>query len=254
MKKTIYIAAVLFALSACNKSVIDAPSEYGYIDFNLSADNTIKVDTRAGDDDYSYDVSDFTVKFGGNSYKYSELTGPVRIATGTYTIEAENCTLAEGETGNGMLRMYDSESVTVLANKAATATLRCSPMSSEVNLVYSDTYKSLYPESVFTLVGTRNSVAGARLALEEGTPVYYNNTSDGIVNVSYEIKAMGDASDAKTTFGGTLALKNAYSLTITVDVQNANGQIIIDLKATDTLTGESSTIVVDPYSGTSSVQ
>ena len=254
MRKILYISSAVLALASCNKAVLDAPTCYGYIDFNLSADNTFKVEVKSSDDDFTYDVSDFTVKFGGQTYKYSDLTGPVKIATGTYTVEAENCTLAEGEVDNGMLRMADSKSITVEPNKAATATLRCTPMSSEVRLVYSDTYRTMYPSSEFTLIGTRNGVSNTRLALVEGTPVYYNNTVNGTVNVAYEIKAKGDASDAKTTFGGNLALKNAYSLTITVDVQNANGQILIDLKATDTLTGESSTIVVDPYSGTSSVQ
>ena len=71
--------------------------------------------------------------------------------------------------------------------------------------------------------------------------------------MEYEIKAEGESSTKNTTFGGSLTLKNAYSLTVTVDVQKADGKISIDLKATNMLTNESSTITVNPYTGNSSV-
>lgn len=255
MKRIILISVAIAAFAACNKPVINTQAGYGHIVFNLSADNTFKVELKSGtDDDYTYDVSDFTVTVGDASYKYSELDQVMRIAAGTYAVAAENCTVAQCETGNGMLRMADSKSITILPDETKTAVLRCTPMCSEVNLVYSDAYRLMYPSSIFTLTGTRNGVENTRLSLIEGTPVYYNNTLDGRVNVSYEIKALGDVSDAKTTFAGTLTLKNAYSLTVNVDVVNAEGKISIDLKATDTLTGESSSILVDPYSGTSTIQ
>lgn len=255
MKKTLFFAAALLSLAACNKAVIDSQmAEYGFLSFDVSADNTVKVETKAGaDDEFTYDVSSFLVAFGGKEYPISELSSPVQIATGTYDIEAYNYTLADAEKGNGHLRIADSKQVTVTANAAATAVLRCTPKSSEVKLAYSENYKRLYPTSVFTLTGKRNNVDNVVLPLVENTPVYYNNTENGTVSVTYQIKAKGDASDKNTTFGGTLSLKNAHSLTITVDVQTANGQIAIDLKATNMLTNEFSTITVDPYSGNSSV-
>lgn len=254
MKKTFFIlSAAAMSLAACNKTVLDAPVEYGYLNFDVAADNTIKVETKAGDEDFTYDVKDFTVAFGGKNYTVAELASPVVIGTGTYPVEAYNCTLEAGETGNGQLRMADTESVTVNANETATVTLRCTPKSSEVKLVYSAAYKALYPNSEFTLIGTRNKVADTRLEMTEGVPVYYNNTENGTVAVKYEIKAEGESSTQNTTFGGSLTLKNAYSLTVTVDVQKADGKISIDLKATNMLTKESSTITVNPYTGNSSV-
>lgn len=246
MKKLIFIAASLLALVACNKEVINAPvaGEVGYLDFNVSADNTIKVETKADPVYNITEVGEFYVEYSDQKVQYKNLPSLITLATGSYTVKAYNVDATTAEAGTGQLRMYDEKTVTVVANEAATAELRCTPYSSEVILDYTDNFLSEYGAPVFTL--TKDD---RQLNVTEGTKYYFNNTPDNTIEVSYKLKANGDSSSANEIFTGTLELKNAYSLKIVIDIQTENGELIFDLKASNILTGETNTITVNPYTG-----
>ena len=52
MKKIMIAAAVLAALTACNKTLIEGPmadSEYGYINLGVTADTEMEVTNKAGE-------------------------------------------------------------------------------------------------------------------------------------------------------------------------------------------------------------
>ena len=83
MKKIMIAAAVLAALTACNKTLIEGPmpdSEYGYINFGLSSDIEI-VDTKAATtvekNNSTYNVylkKDGAYQWSSNYKEYSEIT------------------------------------------------------------------------------------------------------------------------------------------------------------------------------------
>lgn len=244
MKKVIFIAASLFALAACNKEVISSPEEgVGYLSFDLTADNGIKVDTKAVTQDQ---LNSFFVKYSDQTKTYAELASAVLpMNVGTYVVEAYNYTEDDAEVGNGKLRLYDSEEVTVNANTVSTATLECKPYSSEVKLVYTDAFKLKYPNALFTLT------KGERvLDMNITDPVYFNNTPNNTIKVNYTLKANGASSEAKEIFGGELDLANAHSLTVKIDIVTTTGELMFSITASDVLTGQTNTITVNPYTGT----
>lgn len=242
MKKVIFIAAALCALAACNKEVISAPSsEVGYLSFGLSADDVI-VETKAVT---GAELDAFHIKYSNVTKTYGELKNTmIPINIGAYTVEAYNYTETEAETGNGHLRLYDSETVTVSANQTATAVLQCTPYSSEVTLTYSSAFSTKYPNPVFTL-----TKGGRTLNLNTTDKYYFNNTPNGTVSVTYSLKANGESSAANETFEGTLTLSNACSLNVNVDIVTTTGELTFNLTASDILTGQKNTITVNPYTG-----
>ena len=246
MKKVIFIAAALCVLAACNKEVISAPeAEVGYLNFDLTADNGIKVETKAVT---AQQLNAFFVKYSDQTTTYAELSSAIiPMNVGTYTVEAYNYTEGDAEIGNGRLRLYDSKSVTVLANQVATARLECVPYSSEVKLEYTETFSEKYPNAVFTLTkGTRTCT------LDTTNPVYFNNTPNNIIKVNYELKANGTSSTAKEIFGGELELNNAHSLKVKIDIVTTTGELQFSVTASDVLTGQTNTITINPYTGQSS--
>lgn len=246
MKKVICLAAALCALAACNKEVISAPeAELGYLNFDITADNGIKVETKAVTQDQ---LNAFVVKYSDQTKTYAELASAiVPMNVGTYNVEAYNYTTTEAEAGNGKLRLYDSKSVTVSANQVATAVLECKPYGSEVKLTYTNAFETKYPNSVFTLTKGERSVN-----MNTTDPVYFNNTPDNTIQVTYELKANGNSSSAKEIFGGTLELANAHSLTVKIDIVTTTGELKFTVTANDILTGQTNTITINPYTGGSS--
>lgn len=241
MKKVIFIAAALCALAACNKEVIVSPStEVGYLSFGLSADDVI-VETKTE----AAELDAFHIKYSDVTTTYGQLKNSViPINIGDYIVEAYNYTETEAETGNGYLRLYDSETVTVSANQTATADLQCTPYSSEVTLTYSSAFSTKYPNPVFTL-----TKGGRTLNLNTTDKYYFNNTPNGTVSVTYSLKANGESSATKEIFGGTLTLSNACSLNVNVDIVTTTGELAFTLTASDILTGQTNTITVNPYTG-----
>lgn len=254
MKKTIFIAASLLALAACNKEVINGQlnDEVGYLSFDLAAEDGIKVETKATVSDFS----DYSIFIGGTEYAYDDVNGKViTLSPGSYDVYAENFTKKEAETGNGKVRIASPVyTVNVQAGVTATETVSCSPQSAVVKIVYDDAFKGVFNSQSFTLKKTDNTVRADEttqiMTLAENTPVYWNVDSAEGLSLTYAITGTHETQGSKT-YGGTITVMKAHSYTITVTQSSSKGDIQLNITAVDTMTEMTQTITVDPYSSTS---
>ena len=251
MKKTIIFAASLLAL--VEVLTTGNGSEVGYISFDLSAEDGIKVQTKG-------DVSDFTlysIFIGGSEYTYDQINGKtLSFAPNSYQVYAENYTLAEAETGNGKIRIASpAYTVNVQAGQVASQTVECTPQSAEVKVVYDSSFESVFTGQIFTLKKTdgTNRADGKTqmLTLTEDTPVYWNVAEDAGLSLEYGIQGTHSTQGAKT-YGGTITVKKACSYTITVTQTSSKGDVQLTITAVDTMTDMEQTITLDPYSNQSS--
>lgn len=253
MKKTIIFAASLLALFACNKEVLTTgnESEMGYISFDLSAEDGIRVDTKAEVNDFS----EYKIFIGEQEYSYAEVNGqPLSILPGSYQVYAENYTLLEAETDNGKVRIASPVyNVTVEAGKMATQTVECVPQSAEVKVIYDSSFKKVFTGQTFSLKKKDDSARedGTEiLYLTENTPVYWNVSDDAGLSLTYAISGRHTTQGDKA-YGGTITVKKACSYTITVAQTSSKGDITLSITAVDTMKNMVQTITVDPYTGES---
>lgn len=250
MKKTIIFAASLLALVACNKEVIGTQnvSEVGYLSFDATVEAGVKVETKAVSES---ELNAYKVTLSpGWTKTYGEIQGEVfTLATGSYTVDAENITPIQAETGKGNLRIAaPQQTIEVTANATATANLDCVPQSAAIILDYTDGFKGVFSDYSFVLTkqdGTKRQDGAVSLSLSEGDTAYYNAESGSVVLV-YTITGTHNSTGAKT-YSGQITLKRAYSTTVNVDQNSVSGGLKIVLTATNELTGETQTISVDPY-------
>lgn len=249
MKKRIYLfAAAAMSFAACNKAVIDSPVEYGYLDFNVSSDDVV-VETRAvvtQEDMNAYNIYCDNTLLGS----YSAIKDQVFTkATGTYSVYAENITALEAETGFGALRVASPvSSVTVEANKTATAKLACVAQSSKLTVSFDPSFTSVFSDYSFEVKKTDNTARAddeVSLTITENNnkPVYYN----GGVNLTYSIKGTHTTQGA-LTFGGNVTIEKGHSLAITVKQSTQSGGLKIEITADDSLISDTDkNVTVDPY-------
>lgn len=278
MKKIMIAAAVLAALTACNKTLIEGPmpdSEYGYINFGLSSDIEI-VDTKAATtvekNNSTYNVylkKDGAYQWSNNYKEYSEITeADLKVPAGAYVIEAENYTEAEAESANGGygdVRVKGTfGDITVTAGATTQkVTVNCTPVNAKVTVGFADGFTTTFTSATVKLIdGTRNLTMSNLATVQssgEGNSVTYthtteNNTSVAYFNVdndtlSWSIEATVD--NKSKVFNGTFTVQaNKWNM-ITFKA-GKNGNITFDISA-DTSISESVNInqEVDPLGGTS---
>lgn len=249
MKKTIFLAAALLSLAACNKAVLNAPVECGFIKFNVSSDDVVVVDTRAVTseelDAYNVFCNGFVLDTYGN------LKGKTSTRTvGDYVFYAENITELDAETGFGALRVAsEPTTVTVNANETATATLACVAQSSKLNVTFDSSFTGVFTDYAFVIKETDNSTRAdgkAAITVDDtnaGTDIFYN----GSVNLTYTITGTHGVLGAQT-FGGTLSLTKGHSLAVKVKQSTESGGLKIEVSADDSLiTDTDKNVTVDPY-------
>lgn len=255
MKKTIIFAASLLALVACNKEVLTTGdgSEVGYISFDLSAEDGVKVETKGNVSDFS----SYSIFIAGQEYSYEEVNlKTLSLAPNSYQVYAENYTLAEAETENGHIRIASpAYTVNVQAGQVASQTVECTPQSAEVKVVYDSSFESVFSDKTFTLKKTDGTTRAdgktQMLTLTEGTPVYWNVATDEGLSLTYGITGTHSTQKGKT-YGGQITVKKACSYTITVTQTSSKGDVQLTITAVDNMTDMEQTITVDPYSNDSS--
>lgn len=264
MKKIMIAAAVLAALTACNKTLIESPvadSEYGYINFGLSSDLEI-VDTKASatvtKNNSTYNVylkQGTTDKWtsGDKNYKeYGDIAeNDLKVPAGTYVIEAENYTETEAEAANngyGDVRVKgSSQSFNVVAGAStAKVTVSCVPVNAKVTVAFADGFTDVFNTPTITLIdGSRNLAMTPATAaavtsdqtttynhtVEVGTSVAYFNVDNGAL--SWKIEAI--VGESKKTYSSTFTVEANKWNKITFKA-GKNGNIVFDLSADTVIT------------------
>lgn len=155
MKKTIFIAAALVAMTACNKNVIEMPvaEGFGYIDFGLTAETemvVLKSGTKAGTpsfEGYNVTLKKDGVAVDGWPKEYENINdADWKVPAGTYTVYVENLNVEQTyETDKGVVRVSgESDPITVAAGVSTPCSVECTPQNSKVSFCYSPEFDTVF--------------------------------------------------------------------------------------------------------------
>lgn len=282
MKKIMIAAAVLAALTACNKTLIEGPmtdSEYGYINFGLSSDMEI-VDTKAATpvDKTNSTYNVYLKKNGADQWsdeekkykEYSDITAEdlkVPAATNAYVIEAENYTEAEAESANdnyGDVRVKGASAPFSVIAGATTDPVRvtCTPVNAKVTVGFVDDFQETFSGATVKLIdGSRNLQMNSLATVTSsgtGNSVTYTHTADANTSVAYfnvdeDVLTWSIEATVGTkakVFTGTFTVQENKWNMITFK-PGQNGNITFDISADITISGSVKiNEEVDPLGGT----
>lgn len=249
MKKMIFIAASFLAIAACNKPVVTvAPDGFGTLKLYVESDDNVRVVTRSGEDE-PVNTAGFAVKVinSKNEVKAqgtaSELKSLV-LPADTYTVTAENIdentALTENE-GKGALRMAGSKSVELTQGETKSVDVACTPVNSKITVAYSTTFTTSFENYSVDLdhSGDRDFEN-----ISSGMDYFYNIT-DG-ATVTLKLTATSKMTNEAVTDEHTITLEACHHYAVTYSA-TTDGQITINITASDKLTEDPITIPVNPY-------
>lgn len=280
MKKIMIAAAVLAALTACNKTLIESPvadSEYGYLDFGISADTEMTVATKSGvsaDALNDYYVILKKVTEGNNNTqifrkKYSEIDEiDKRVAAGTYFLELENLSAADAHKDGekGYMRIYgiSDENATLTAGGTASLSAHGTVVNTAVTVDYDpqSNFSNIFKEAKVTITSSSRSYVFYGDNVVESKPsnlghtlpngVFFPaNTSSGEnYYAAATIKIEAKVNNVAKTFDNisrNLARATWNKITL---ASGTNGTLTITITADDAMVDAPETITIDPVTGT----
>lgn len=242
MKKTIMAAAVLVALTACNKSIIEtSPAEagYGYINLGVTADTEMVVTKSSAPDLSGYNIClykhegqtktpywttdqgategflDYSVAMNGETKE-----NLWKVPAGTYSIYAENKNISEiysSATSLGEVRVSDEKQVTVFAGlPTETVNVNCTPKNTKVSFVYNSEFDAVF--DVVSLNVTNSTEENVIRNLSMEPTLVSGELTDEIKNnlayAFYESELLTWTLVAENTAG----VSKRYSATLTPEV------------------------------------
>lgn len=277
MKKMIFAAAALVAMTACNTSLIERPqSEYGTISLGITADVEM-IETKAmqavtGNDLNTYNITltkGSTTVWGPKEYSAIN-DADLKQSAGAYVVTAENLTETEAESANsgkGAVRVKGTGEVTVLAGQTQSANVECSPVNTKVTVDYAEGFALVFTEPTVTLQNTEPVVVNGQTVSRvnplpmtaghvEANAVYYNTTTTATINETQTAVAALTAT-IKATIGST---QKTFTKTFNAPVAKwtkltfaagTDGKMTISISADGTIS-EVHTLeeTIDPTGGT----
>jgi hypothetical protein len=283
MKKIMIAAAVLAALTACNKTLIECPVTdpgYGYINLDISSD-TEMVETRTTTKpiDGSYSLC-LQKKNTNNEYvnywttaNFSDIQSTdgyltvsqaiskyLTVPSGEYKLIAENIKsgLVYKSTPNGQLYVYGEKSFTVNAGVSNKVTFQCEIKNSKVTVHQSDNFGSLFNDASITLKSTTTG-APTSLSMNWYSEQSTTSSSDSYNEAFYPAESvLSWELIARTSLGIkkyvstqniTTAAKQWTKITFSPK-ENGKGSINLDIIVNDEFgTPVTVTEVLDPIEG-----
>lgn len=266
LKSAIKTLAALLLLTACNEMVME-PGQMGSISLSLSSDVEVEAPTKAG----SVDCSNFKVSVTGKrqngdgyqeEYVYSEMKAKEAIPFGSYVIAAQSCTEEKAVEGLGCVRYYGKTSeMKIESQTPVSVTVKCKMVNAKATLTLDQSFLDDFADITASLkIGDR--VVQLPLTPEKpsgGQEIYFNVPETGgslIYTVTAKI-CKGTAQERTLTYSNASApmtLMPAKWAKIVIK-SNHNGTINgPDISYDDELGENSSTIVIDPDSGTEFIE
>ncbi len=237
MKKIIFCAlGVALIAVACNSVKEDtAPVQYGEISVSLG-DPELEVITKAftaldpeSDEAASYIVRVFNSADDvqqGTDATYKDFQ-PMKLPLGTYYVSAENCTPAQAEEGDGVMRIAgDCKDVPVVLtsdNLSQTATVNCSVANARVAVVFDESVSGLFDNLQVVITGEDGSRIKTVTEMEAGVEkeLWFNPQT-----ISYVISGTFKQLDKEITITGTRTLAAKNNIKLCVKVNLSNGQLL----------------------------
>ena len=238
MKNLIKTVAVVLLAVSCQRVQMVAPqTQYGSLGVSLKTESEMVTKADPGvtlnPSDLNLTPSDLNLKivektspepepvYNGKYGDYTSLTLPMNHS---YTVSAENCTAAEAEAGNGQIRVYGSQEVTInsLSNDVS---FTCTVQNARVEVAF-DPSVATYASDVQVVLKS-----GSRSPLtipysSASTICWFNPTAENGFSwtISGTLKNNTNTSINKSG-SRTLAAKDNIRLNVSINADN--GQLII---------------------------
>lgn len=228
--------------------MIAPQSQYGSLGVKLNTETEVVTKAESG---VSLTTSDLklkiventasTVKFEGKYTAYKPINLPMNTS---YTVSAENCTETEAETGNGQIRVYGSQEVTI-SSLSNNVSFTCTVQNARVEVVFDPSVATYANNDIkVQLTGGDRQVETAYSA--NPSVFWFNPTAEN--GFSWTIS--GSLKDINTPIdkSGSRTLAAKDNIRLNVSINASNGQLIITQNAItiDTTIKEGDTIDV-PY-------
>ncbi len=266
LKSAIKTLAALFLLTACNELVME-PGQMGSISLSLSSDVEVEAPTKAG----SVDCSNFKVSVTGKrqtgedyfeEYVYSQMKANEAVPYGSYVIAAQSCTEEKAIEGLGCVRYYGKTSeIKIESQTAVPVTVKCKMVNAKATLTLDQSFLDDFADITASLkIGDR--VVQIPLSEENpsgGQEIYFNVPETGgplIYTVTAKI-CKGTAQERTLTYSNATSPMNLLPAKWAKIVIKSNHNGTIggpDISYDDELGENSSTIVIDPDSGTEIIE
>ena len=251
MKNLIKTVAVVLLAVSCQRVQMVAPlTEYGSLGVSLKTESELVTKADPG---VSLNPSDLNLKivektspepepeYNGKYGAFTSLTLPMNHS---YTVSAENCTAVQAESGNGQIRVFGSQEVTInsLSNNVS---FICTVQNARVEVVF-DPSVATYASGVQVVLnsGSRSLTIPYSSA---STICWFNPTAENGFSWTISGTLKNNTKDSINKSGSrTLVAKDNILLNVRIDA--SNGQLIITQNAItiDTTIKEGDTIDV-PY-------
>lgn len=231
MRKIAYkiftILSISLILFSCSKENIN----YGSITFNINGDVNVSVDSNTTTKSGTVNTDNFEIFLGSTSLGLKkDLTTPVIVAPGTYTVSAQSCSVEDSNTGVGLLRFYgETNDITIEDQEEKDVTINCYVANSKVSVTLGSSYTdSDYFDSGYAKV-TISDGARTLTVIENGKvkkeAVYFN--AETTLTVKVNSKKKTSAAGAEHTFETTESFKSAartwHKITINADLDSSGG-------------------------------
>lgn len=254
-RSALYIIAVLFLASACNKVMMD-PQRVGSISLALSSDTEVEVSTKAD----AVDCSNFLVDIYGTTYigqdyaseqyRYSQMPEQIVIPYGTYNVSAQSCTSEAAQTGLGQVWYYGvSDQVEVMSQTPSVVTVNCQMVNGKFTMTVDESFLEDFTEVEIEISAGR-SVKITDVQANVPTDVYFNTPAEGVqlvYTVSGKLRSTGvQLKYSNATSPITLLPAKWAKVTIR---SNHNGLIGPEISVDGEMGDDSFTEVVDPFGG-----
>lgn len=271
MKKIMIAAAVLAALTACNKTLIEGPmadSEYGYINLGVTADTEMEVTTKAGEVYADYlvglfenDVAVWTSDKGADN-GYINYTTAVsaenaslwKVAEGKYEVRVQNmkATAANPDNAKGSMYIYGTDSdVNVRPGETEVATVSCTPHCTAVTIEYAEDFKNTFKEGYSVSVVKDGRSVTMSEGSAESDRAYFNIISGDAVELTWNLSATLKTASTPKYYSANFVSSKAKCTHLKFTTNgNTNGKITVEI----TVNGEISTVIdvnaeIDPLGG-----
>lgn len=252
MKKTIIAAAVLVAMTACNKNVIEmTPSEgYGYIDLGVTADTEMVI-TKAATEMTDEQLAGYNVilKKGSEEVwtrEFSAITADdLKQPAGTYTLYVENLTVEETYISDkGVVRVSGENNVTVTAGLSSLCTVACTPQNSKVSFITTADFDTVFDNpAVSVKESDSRTVAMTVGSTHTGADCAY--FEPGTLTWTLTAQLGGQTK----TYTKVFTAKKAKWTQVTFTTGSTDGQIDVTITVDGEIVDvETITAVVDPFS------
>lgn len=221
------VVVVLFAVSCQRVQMVAPQTQYGSLGVSLKTESELVTKAESGVSLTTADLnlkiveqSSSESKYSGKYTKYEALSLPMGKS---YLVSAENCTVDEAEAGNGQIRVYGSQEVTI-SSLSNNVSFTCTVQNARVEVAF-DSSVATYASDVQVVLnsGSRSLTIPYSSA---STICWFNPTAENGFSWTISGTLNNNTNDSINKRGSrTLAAKDNIRLKVSINA--SNGQLII---------------------------